>query len=737
MLKKNPAFADMRLLYHLRGIHWSRQRLLAIASQLSMLIITIFLITNVLVTLGERRLQEEWAVQRYSELQTVGTLLADKISFQQFRTQMFSLAEPLKLYLQSPGRLQEQRLRQSWLELKDNTPELMDIALYDSHGKFRLASSNNFGNAPMTEVLLDEMRNLSSEDIYTSDVAFAPMDDRLEPYQVQVATLGSEQAVRGYLLTYNSLSQMLQSIKPAFSSNDSPLLLLDDQGQLYAGSSNLDPLSGIPTTLGSSLRQSYPTLWRELAANNFGEFHGEQATFVYLRISLSSANQEDEGEYVLLSYIRNSDINNRFTPWRNILLIAAGVVTLLAALVMIFIHLFRLEQRARLSSILLADGLFRSDLGYLLVNESGRIMCANQRAASILKQRPQEIENRSLQKLLEQDQPWYASLRRQLQQHLSWQGEVQLQALDNIVLRFSIRQIGEGEEGYALLSFEDISELKQVRQDAFLNRLLSDSAVATALVTPDGKLVRVNHAFDQLLQLDGSVQHTLTELLQNDLDNQWPRIMQLIAIHGIWQGQILCDDKTPGCLQTTLKSYQDDEGEISYLICTLESATHVREQPGSRIPHRIKVMPEIEDMENFFHALSPQEQRHSCLMLLDISPEALLSHMSEIESLESRQQQVETQVLSDLPRGYQMANWQLGKIAVLVPDTDANDCHDFAALTLENLAQHGLADGICIGIAAYVEGQTLQQFLNNAEIALKRAKQSGEGNICQAFTRQP
>jgi GGDEF domain-containing protein len=147
-------------------------------------------------------------------------------------------------------------------------------------------------------------------------------------------------------------------------------------------------------------------------------------------------------------------------------------------------------------------------------------------------------------------------------------------------------------------------------------------------------------------------------------------------------------------------------------------------------------MPELEDLENFFNAMSPEEQQHSCLMLLDISPEALLSHMSEIESLESRQQQVETQVLNDLPRGYQMANWQLGKIAILVPDSDAINCHNFAAKTLENLGQHGLADGICIGIAAYAPGQTIQQFLNNAEVALKRAKQSGERNICQAFTRQ-
>ena len=33
-------------------------------------------------------------------------------------------------------------------------------------------------------------------------------------------------------------------------------------------------------------------------------------------------------------------------------------------------------------------------------------------------------------------------------------------------------------------------------------------------------------------------------------------------------------------------------------------------------------------------------------------------------------------------------------------------------------------------------GQSLEQFLGNAEVALKRAKQTGEQNICQAYTRQ-
>ncbi len=160
MFKKNTGLKDTPLLISAQGIHWSRQRLLAVASQLSMLVITVILITNVLITLGERRLQEEWAVQRYSELQTVGALLADKISFQQFRTQMFAKSEYLRQYLDNPGHKEYQRLMTSWDSLKRSTPELLDLALFDADGKFRIATSNTFGSMSMPPALLGNKRNL-------------------------------------------------------------------------------------------------------------------------------------------------------------------------------------------------------------------------------------------------------------------------------------------------------------------------------------------------------------------------------------------------------------------------------------------------------------------------------------------------------------------------------------------------------------------------------------------------
>ena len=110
--------------------------------------------------------------------------------------------------------------------------------------------------------------------------------------------------------------------------------------------------------------------------------------------------------------------------------------------------------------------------------------------------------------------------------------------------------------------------------------------------------------------------------------------------------------------------------------------------------------------------------------------------MSDIGQLENRQKEVELKILRDLPTGYQMSHWQLGKLIIILPTTDADEAHHFAIKSMSNLSDIGLSEGICMGIATYQTGLTLEQYLSHAEVALKRAKQTGEQMICQAFTRQ-
>lgn len=154
------------------------------------------------------------------------------------------------------------------------------------------------------------------------------------------------------------------------------------------------------------------------------------------------------------------------------------------------------------------------------------------------------------------------------------------------------------------------------------------------------------------------------------------------------------------------------------------------------VPHRTTVLVNPRDLESYFKSLSSTNRETSSLILIDITAENMLSHMSDSSQLENRQKEVELQILHDLPIGYQMSHWQLGKLIIILPSTNADEAHHFAIKSMSNLKDIGLNEGICMGIAAYQTGQTLEEYFSNAEVALKRAKQTGEQMICQAFTRQ-
>ncbi|WP_076416154.1 PAS domain-containing protein [Shewanella sp. UCD-KL12] len=722
-----------------QDIHWSNQRLIAVASQICMLIISVVLISNVIITLGERRLQEDWATQRYSELQAVGTLIADKVSFQQFRTQMFAKSELLKRYLDVPSVARQDKLENNWDVITSNIPELLDIALFDPQGNFKFATSDNFGHEPLPPSLLGGSRNMGGNEIYTSPLEFSPVNGKLEPYLYQLAWLENpDQSVRGYLVTYNSMSKMLKSIKPAYSSTQSPLLMLDTQGLLYAGAESRPSLKRVPDTMGGSLKQSYPALWRKMAMSNFGQFHGDNATFVYLKVELTT-QYETRREYFLVSYVRNDDIAANFSQWRTILIGCATMLTLLASLLILLSHFYRLEQRSRQFSIELSNRLFHRDVGSIIVNQNNRVVSANELAAKQLSLPKDELLDRSLQRILQLEDDEYSRIVTQLQQEQEWKGELSLESETQAQLIAHIKaKPAKGDQpAYLVITFEDVSELKLAQQDAYLSKVLNDSDVAIALIQADGTIIRSNPAFEQQLLLNTDC-HSLIECLPDDLSSKWPQISQLILLQGSWVGQVLCPrSSNEACLQAKFKGHIDAAGEIDYIVCTFEQATerHTHDESGVLIPHRSTILVNFRDLESYFDSLEQYSKDHSSLLLLDITSESMLSHMSDIGQLESRQKEVEILLLRELPANYQMSHWQLGKLIFILPNTDADEAHHFAIKSLASLNDMGLGEGICMGIAGYQENQNLEQYLSNAEVALKRAKQIGEQNICQAFTR--
>ncbi|WP_299796077.1 PAS domain-containing protein [uncultured Shewanella sp.] len=729
------------LLIAAQGIHWSNQRLISVGAQLCLLLLSVVLLSNVIITLGERRLQEDWATQRYSELQAVGTLIADKVSFQQFRTQMFAKSELLNRYLNIPNKERQEKLEDNWAVITKNIPELLDIALFDPQGNFKFATSDDFGHEPLPPSLLGGSRNMGGNEIYTSPLEFSPINGKLEPYLYQLAWLENpDQSIRGYLVTYNSMSKMLKSIKPAYSSSESPLLMLDTQGLVYAGADSRPSLKRVPDTMGGSLKQSYPALWRKMAMSNFGQFHGDNATFVYLKVELTT-QYETRREYFLVSYVRNDDIAANFSQWRSILIGGATVLTFLASMLIILSHSYRLEQRSREYSIELANRLFHRDLGCIIVNDNKRVISANQMAAELLALPNDELLDRSLQRILHLEDEDYAQIMEQLQQESEWRGEFDAgsDSQAKLIAHIKTQQRSGKHDPYLLITFEDVTELKKAQHDAHVNQILNDTAVPTALIKADGTLLRTNTAFAEQIQLNECASKKLTEILDPNLGNKWSQILQQIILQGSWKGQVLC---SPGsaesaCLKATLKGNLDSSGDIEYIVCTFEQATPKNSihDSGDFVPHRTTILVNLRDLDSYFKSLSQYSRENSSLLLIDITAESMLSHMSDIGQLENRQKEVEIQLLRELPAGYQMSHWQLGKLIIILPDTDADNAHHFAIKSMASLNDMGLGEGICMGIAAYQDNQSLEQYLSNAEVALKRAKQTGEQKICQAFTR--
>jgi PAS domain-containing protein len=741
MSKHKAVGSSNSLLISSQASHWSQQHILSLLSQLIILLIVVFIVTNMVVNLGERRLQEDWADQRYSELQTVASLASDKVSFLQFRTQTIAKGELLRQYLQNPSDKLQLKTIENWNSLTENIPELLGLALFTPQGELQFATTGSFNNMQLPAALLGSGRNMGGNDIYTSPMAFTPIDGILEPYFYQLSWIENpDQSIKGYLVTYNSIVKLLETIKPAFFNQNSPLLLLDTQGFLYAGASQPAPLDSMPNTLGASLKQTYPELWRVIAMNNFGQFHSQDSTFVYLKVELTN-QYENKREYFLLSYIRHDDIATRYAQWRILIIVAGCLIALLASLLIILRHRFVLERRARQNSLQLSNSLFSSELSCLIVNDSGRIQSVNAKAAAALSLPIDDLKDRSLQRVLHLDDDRFKHIKDALTHHKQWNGEINLETLNSSMLQTHIRRekCPNSNEYYWLVTFEDISALFDSQSQAYLYQLMSNCAVATALTDASGMIIKCNKQFVQLMSLHGDTDISITELLGDELNNQWQNITAQISLQGEWTAQIMPFNhgRYEHCLKTTLTGQLTFEGDIEYLICTFEQTTPVVSAQNSSnvIGHRSAIVLRLNELENYFINLSELTKEHSSLLVMDINPEGIFSNMGNMSQLEKRQKDIELQLLIELPLNYQIAQWQLGKLVILLTETNANSAHQYAINMMQCLEEKNLGEGINIGIASYLQRQSLDQYLANAEIALKRAKQSVDQNICQAFTR--
>ncbi|MGB0895066.1 MAG: PAS domain-containing protein [Parashewanella sp.] len=740
MLKKGSIPQLTSLLFAAQGTHWSNQRKLAIISQLIMLLLGMILLSNIVITIGEKRLQNDWATQRYSELQTVGSLLSDKISFQEFRTRTFAGNDSLVDYLSHPQELTQQKLVSRWNNLTDNIPELIEIALFNPQGQLIFSSSHSQLFDALPQSFLDIKHQFKNDDIYTSEINFAPISGKLVPYIFQIATISSDKSQElGYLVTFSSINRVLQSVKPDVGANQSPLFILDTMGTLYADSGIKQSSMKVPNYgIGGNFSQNYPELWRKIAISKFGQFYGGQAIYVFLKVDLM-AQSELERNYFLVSYVLDEHIQSKFTHWKYILIVASIILTLLGCAVILLLHLFGLEKRAKQYNVALVDKLFEGDVGYLIASDNGRIIASNSLATQALSSSKDELDERSLQHALQIEHLQYSNIIKQVQQHGCWSGELDLRSFGGKLLNASFRfapkntLLEDAERDYIFVSLTDVSQLAVSQHKTQQLALLANSSVAVALVNTQGQLINANKQFERTMHLNDNLNHNVRHLLGEEIDLQWALIQQQLILKGCWQGCIKNEDSRMSVLFNAHLNQDNDNDYIT--ITVLPEHTSLKNRISKTIPHRSSILIKDKDLERYFNQLEKHKKLHSSMMIIDISPTGTFNHMSDMGKLEKRQQDIELRLLLELPKAFQLAQWQLGKLLIILPNTSSDEAHQFAIDLLAKLNDTGLAEGISIGLVAYHEGQSLHQFIENAEVALRRAKQNGEHKICQAFTR--
>ncbi|MBR9729414.1 PAS domain-containing protein [Shewanella intestini] len=740
--RKKTNKSSKTLLISTQSISWSRKQILSLASELLLLNIAIAIITYLFISMGERSLQDDWAEQRYSELQTVGTLAGERTDFLKFRTITFARGELLRQYLENPTPDRKASLISRWDSLSRNIPELMGLALFSPEGKLKFASSDEIIDLSLPPSVLDPNRALGGNDIYSSPMAFTPINGSLEPYVYQLAWIENpDQSVKGYLVTYNSVIKILQSIKPAFFDQTSPLLLLDTKGYLYAGASQAKPLKGMPDALGSSLSLSYPELWQNMAKNNYGQYHSDDATFVFLKVEMSH-QVESTREYYVMSYIRHDDIAKKFFKWKLVLIFVGLTIGLLASLLFIIRQLYHLEKRAKINSMSLAHGLFSSENSCMIINNRGRIVCANAAAYKHINLPSEEVIDRTLQRIFDINDDVYKQIEQVFENRTSWVGEHGLNNEDDQrVFHISISFEAKNTNHW-IVAFYDMTVFTQSQQQANQYQMMSEAAVAIVLTDAEGQIVKTNKHFNQLMQYDETAATAETHihpLLGQELHRQWENILTSIPLQGSWSAQLMPFSKAhfDQSLKLTITGHFTVDNELEYLIITLdESSAHPGVVKGQHVIGQSgNFVMRMSDFEEQFRGMSESTRTQSSLMVIDISPDGLFSHLGDIDQIEKRQKDIEITLLVDVPSTYKIVSWQLGKMLIFLPETTASDTHQYAMKCIDLLKDNELGEGINIGIAGYLEPQNFEQYLAKAEVALRRAKQSGDQSICQAYTR--
>ncbi|MBV7317251.1 cache domain-containing protein [Shewanella sp. NIFS-20-20] len=325
--KSNSTYLPTKLLPE-QGIIWSQQRLLGLSSQVIVLLLCLGLIASVIIQIGQQNLLQERASQRYSELQSVANDLSEQLSFQRFQTLSLAGDELLLQQLQQASAEKQRRLQSYWHALQQNINDLQGIAVYSAIGQQLLTEGNDLGAKTLSSNLLKKLEQLERHQVYMSSVTFSSAAGKIAPVLYQSTKIyATDNRFLGYLVTFHAINNSLLEAKRSFSEQAAPLLLINQEGQLLANSTNASGLARMPNVLGTNLNETYPALWQSMQRERYGQFQGDTATLVYLAFQLETNAQQRD--CYLISYIDNQFVYDQLSLWRY-LIIAIFVVLALA-----------------------------------------------------------------------------------------------------------------------------------------------------------------------------------------------------------------------------------------------------------------------------------------------------------------------------------------------------------------------------------------------------------------------
>ncbi|MBV7317252.1 PAS domain-containing protein [Shewanella sp. NIFS-20-20] len=387
----------------------------------------------------------------------------------------------------------------------------------------------------------------------------------------------------------------------------------------------------------------------------------------------------------------------------------------------------------------LTANLFDDEQGWIISNHKGRIITANRQAASALKLGVDDLNDRSLQRSLQMEDTEYKKLTTSLEQDNYWSGELDLRDQGGDCLFIHIRKVQLESKGdyWLLLDFNKRTELYISKEKNHQLSLLNHGTIACALFATDGQLLEANPEFYAHMP-PARDEFNLMVQFNTEQPGLWARVLEQLNASGHWNGQLLnsqLQNNDQGW-RVTLKSHNDAAGEIVAITsCWLPADTKRAQRSQTENELRNCIFVDQHDLMRYFDNLDKSAVQTTSLLLMDISPEGMLSHMSGLNQLEAHQQTLEMHLLKHMPAGFQMARWQLGKLLILMPNTLPEKAHEHAAELMRYLNDLGLGDGLCIGIAAGSSRDSLPTLISHTEVALRRARQTGEQQICQAYTR--